>query len=259
MDHAKFLKYLKDFYTTDGELEDDTKPAEGESDEGESATEEKTVQHAHNTIRGTELEKKYIPKLVEIAKNATSEQEKREAEIRLDTIKFVLKMQGTQLGATLAPWEEELERQEEEKKQNAEAEKNKIKFVRQCVTAIKATLKEIPPTFLEDGVTPNPKREAPTLVEAKARVRATIEKSLADAKEAGKPENFMTQDFPVENIEDLMTDINNEYLRILEADKKRAEKNAEAKERKKQQKEQAGAEGESEAENAAESEEVAVA
>lgn len=216
-----FVAHLNSLFKTSGEAGDE-KAADV------STVKSDGVQRIMNSIRSTDLKNKYIPKLEEMVKEAKTDSEKARYGVYIDAIKFVLNIQGTDLGATLAPWEQELEEKALASKAEDERLRLENQFIRKRVTFIKQELKKIPPATLPDG-SPNPHRELPTLPQVFDMVKKEVFASLAKGKEAGMEENFMSEGFQVKDVEGFLKKIQEAYTESVKKDDEKAKKREEAK------------------------------
>jgi ParB/RepB/Spo0J family partition protein len=247
--HAEFVEHLQNHYREEGE--------EGATAEGATAANGKEVssgkegsQRTYNTIRGSVLETKYIPKLEEMVKQATTEEQKVKYNHYMDAIKFVLNVDGTELGTELAPWEQKLQEEKEALKEKEDRDRNESQYIRKAVSAIKKELKNIPPATLPDG-TPNPKREAPTLPTVLEQTKKAIEESLKKAHEAGLEQNQMIEGFMVSNVDEFIEKISNSYVESVKKDNEATARRAAAAEKKKLAEKEAAEKGSDATETAA--------
>ena len=235
-------------------LLDHYKDASSTSDEaaapGVSTGKEKDgVQRTYTAIRGSDLEKKYIPKLEAMKAEAKNDAEKAQLDIYIDAIKFVLQVDGTSLGAKLDPWEQQLTEEAQERKNSEDRSRHENNYVRKAVSGIKKSLREIPPATLPDGSV-NPNREAPTLPGVLERVKATVLESLERGKAAKLDEGTMVEGFVVANVEDFIKKIQSAYIESVKKDKEAAEKREKDREAKKLAKETGTDEAAEKGENA---------
>lgn len=227
-----FVKHLNETYKADDEASDEA-PATGTAAETTAPT---PTQKTHTSVRAQTIKDKYIPHLEEALSKSQKESEKEKLAIRLDTLKFVLNVAGTELAAELSPWEQELQEKEAEGKLKTEQDRHEKAYVRKAITAINTILKQVPPATLEDG-TANPNRKMATLPEALQKVREDVESQLAKAKADGvwvdgeTPE--MPQGFPVETVDSFMEKIATEFT----AHEKKVAENAKVAHQKKLEKE----------------------
>ncbi len=191
--------------------------------EGEAATGTEGSQKAPIVIRSQVLQTKILPKLKDDLAKAKDDATKHDLGIRIDTIEYVLKTGDTTMEQYLAPWEKDLEAKAEAAKAQKEADDEKHTYVRQAYSYITGELKKMPPAFLEDGVTPNPKREAKSLPEVLNVIRNNIDKSLKNAVAAGKPQGTMLEGFPIKSTDEFLTEISKYFS---ETEKSKAEHRA---------------------------------
>ena len=213
-------KLNKQFNTAEAAADEAAAPVSTGNTEGS--------QRINNSIRSSQLKDKYIPKLEEMKKAATNDKEKEKLDIYIDAIKFVLNIQGTSLGASLAPWESELEEKALEEKAQNERERLETQFIRKRVTFIKQKLKEIPPATLPDG-TANPHRELPTLPQVFDLVKKEVWASLKNGKQAGMEENYMQEGFLVTDVEAFIKKISDAYVESVKKDAENAKRREAAK------------------------------
>lgn len=217
MTPEKFLKKLK---ATFPEKYKDEDKKEGETAETTGAT---GIQKAEQSLRAAVVKDKYLTHFEKQMAEAKDAKAKEKWQIRADTLKFVLKQQGTAVGTELAPWEQQLEKEAEAKEVADKEGRAKKAYIRKAITAVETELKTIPPAFLEDGKTPNPKREMPTLPKALATVKASVVADIEAGKKDGLPKDHVKSgeaSFAVTNVDTLMEEIGKAHGEHLENKKR---------------------------------------
>lgn len=229
MTQQEFEDHVSSTYKKEDAAEDTKADGEqtGTTTEGAGT---KSTQKIHTAVRADVLRTKYLPHLEETAKTTKDKNEKAKIAIQMDTMKFILNEQGTELGASLAPWEAELEKKKEEEKAANEEKSRRGKYVRQAVLLINKKLKETPPVTLPDG-SPNPNRALPTLPQALQQIRASVEADLKKGADEGHPENTLIQGFKIDGVDQFMQEISEAYA----ANQKKAADNAAKKAAEKQE------------------------
>lgn len=268
LSHADFLKHLNEKYEVAAPADDEAVGAgtvaedgvsTGKSEGGQEGAEAGATdnQRTYTTMRSKEISDKYIPKFKALQTDAKSEAEKAAWAIRIDTLNFAMKMEGTTLGSILAPWEEEELEKAEELKAAEEEVRLRKSYIRRTVTFMKQELKKAPPISLADG-SPNPNRSMPTLAQVLQSVKQNITDSLAKGKEAGLGENVCIDGFPVPSVDEFMKTINSEFAASQKKENESNQKRKDAAEArkleadaKKAAAEEAGASGEAKAEELA--------
>jgi ParB/RepB/Spo0J family partition protein len=148
------------------------------SDEAtKETTEPSTPQRLKQAITARQLEDKYLPFIKDKAEKAVGK-DKKFWEDAVDALQFVLKIDGTKLGAELAPWEEELAEKQAQEKSIKEEERLRKKAVSTYCKLIDETLAIEPPI---DAV----ERRKFNLNDAYAKVKEQIVADLSKAQAEG--------------------------------------------------------------------------
>jgi hypothetical protein len=218
--YGEFVNKINETYKQAKVSTDEAPKAEGT--ETPSTT---SQQKAATSIRSNVLNEKYIPKLIKDLPTLTGEAKIRQ-EARIDALKFVLNQPGTELGASLAPWEAELQAQADAEKAQKEQDAAKAKYKRTLISLVE--------TAIRDGAAAEANRTgaAVSFEEAMAKAKATVEASLAAAKEKGLENNMVLEGFPVESAAKFMEELGVAYTDHIKQKNDRAAAAKAAKEKK---------------------------
>jgi len=199
MSHADFVQHLAETYKQAA-----TSTATDEAPAADGAPTAPTSQQKTATaIRSNVLKDKYLPKLTaDLAVLKGTDALVQQA--RIDTLKFALNLGGTELGASLAPWEAELQAKADAEAADKERTHAKMKFIRKLITAIEHAIDEGAKAAKAGG--------APVdLPQAMAQARKTVEDSLAAGAQAGLEANMLPDGFPVESVDKFMEEVMFQY------------------------------------------------
>ena len=241
---GEFVSQLKETY----------KKGDGETSGGDTTTADATTAGGTSSgqkslaegIRTKVIKEKYLPKFQALLAETKNAKEKQEMEIRIDTARFFLKENGTDIGTKLAPWEEELIKDQKSKEEKEERDRLRKKFIRSSVVMVNKIISEEPPPEAEVRTKKN-------VQQALAEIQNTVKSELKKGAEQDPPlpTGTMPAGFIVDDVDKLMQEIHQAWK---DAEASKAEKKKEAVKKKEEEKKKA----EAEAEEAAKGEAVAV-
>lgn len=170
MDAAKIAKSLTiGEFTKRMEARYSSKKDEGE----ETSTDGTSTQRSPQVRRAARLTNVYLPFFKQQAKEAKSDKEKHDWQTRLDTARWFLKEEDTELEKLCKPFEEELEQKEKEEEEAKQAESAKKTFVKDLLKEMRSLVKEMP----KEG------EKRRTLPENLAIIRKKVEDAVAKHQE----------------------------------------------------------------------------
>ena len=219
---AKFVEQLHETYKQNKPKTDEVSTGNAT---GTTAAAPVSTQKAATSIRSNVLQEKYLKKLTDDLA-ALKGNDKIKQEARIDTMKFVLNQQGTELGAMLAPWEAALQEQADAEKAQNERDHATAKYKRSLITLIEAAIRAGTEAVLAGTGKPV------DFDEAFARAKVTVEASLAAAKEKGLEENMLLEGFPIKSVDDFMAELHVAYNDHNKKKKERADAAKAAKDKK---------------------------
>jgi ParB/RepB/Spo0J family partition protein len=247
MTYAEFKKHMDETYRKDGEAKGDEEAPTGEATEA-------GPQRLNQGIPPRQIKEKYLPHFEEELKNAKSPKDKAKWQERVDTAKFMLKIEGTNLGAELQPWEILLEEQKAAEQAAKQEQVNREKYIRTACQLIDETLAWEPPLEAQE-------RKKFTLADALGKVKSQTEGDLKKAQDAGLGEGVIpavdtdgkvTPAFKLGKMpEEFQAEIGDAWRERRRLAEERKQKGIEARKKKKEEEERKAAEAQAVAEAAA--------
>lgn len=228
---GEFVSKLKETYRKgdDGTATDAAPAADGAAAPSADGSQKATAEG----IRAKVIKEKYVPKFQAMFDEAKGK-EKEEMRIRLDTARFFLREDGTEIGTKLAPWEEALVQEQKAKEEGEERARLRKKFIRQAVVMVNKIISEEPPPEAEVRTKKN-------VQQALAEIQNTVKAELKKGQDQTPPlpANTMPAGFVVDNVDALMQEIHQAWK---DSETTKANKKAEAAKKKEEEKKKEEAE-----------------